>query len=477
MRARLQKVFDLGKYFTKRWYSILLISVGLSGFLFTDLVMFNRSNLLTFRFSNNTIPSFQELRVNKDSIYLDLLGEAIVQAKKDTSVAESEKIRLVDSLKYLGILYQSRSKQARDSVFNNAVIWINKLNKEKIIDNKIDLSDTLRETVWTEDSAVFALKPPTQKSKMIYINKKFILKTADSNVAFVTKYPAFGVWVILIFIMSIACSMVGIIVTSSLFMLKKRVAGLGLSLQPWRARKTFLLFLLGLAGFFWVASNSFYDALSFNGTLFINNYRCIYITICCIGYLAAAFCFAAFLVCAHYMFIILEDDISLVPNAYPEANDPTDPDNKEKREKALLYTKKLLLLKSYFNLYLLIIALLFGLMVMATGTLFTAFNGLDFIKLVQLNEGTPYLTFDGVFLYAGMHSFLLLLFFVPVRITMMQVEAMYNENQSIINSLGAGTNNWKAFVSGLINLLKDLLIPASPLIAGMLQKLIESFLK
>ncbi len=475
MHPKLKTQIDSFIAFTRRWYSILLIAAGFLGFLIIDVVMFQKGNMLKPLFGTTTKPSFQEVTILKDSIFLGLQNQAIKCINSDTTL-KNKKPR-IDSVQYIKEIFLGLSQTGKDSVFANQVVYKNKPSKNYLLSNKVDIAENDSIQLWSKDSAIFAINPTLKPAYKCQYRFPLHLQAATSNVAFITKYPAFGVWAILIFVMIISSSMVCIIIPSSLYMLKNRVSSLNITLQPYRALKTVFFFIAGLGLFFWVAYRSFFDTLSFNGNLFIHGYTKIYVTVCLIGYFATAICFTAFLVCAHYMFLILEDDIDLTPNAYPPENDATDANNKANRDKAAAFTQKLVLLKSYFNLYLIIIAISFGLMVIATGTLFTAFNGLDFIQAIQQTTHQPFLPFDGLFLYAGMHSFLLLLFFVPVKITMMQVEAMYNQNQHIINNVGTGSNTWRTFASNLINLFKDLLIPASPLIAGLLQKFIESFLK
>ena len=122
-------------------------------------------------------------------------------------------------------------------------------------------------------------------------------------------------------------------------------------------------------------------------------------------------------------------------------------------------------------------AILFGLLVFSTGTLFTAYNSLDFIQLVQQESGKPFFSFDLLLLYAGIHSLILLLFYVPVKITRMQIESMYNEDGTTTSDLASSKATVKDTFKNVFTVFKELLLPASPLIAGVLQKLLETLFK
>jgi|GEM_PF-5707721 len=454
--------------YIRKWYSIILIVLGLMGYLLADIVFFKQG----FSFSKEKhTSSFQEVTVDRRAIAIAMIDTNIhflnsnIKPPSKSKSTNKDSIRIFSNSDSISTLYGKWVDTLQAQKFlvgylseDSLPKWFSKnihFNQPFRRDSIEKLSDT--STIYMNFFYDGIKKLPK------HIVKQFSTKinAPGNNVAYFAKYPAFGVWVIIMFISFIFWFMLFLIMPTSMYQLHVRVNSLtAINTNKNRIYSTIFLCIVILFIFFLFALLSFYDGRGFNEQLFKHDYATsVYRVITVVGYFASAFCLSGFLLCAFFMYEIMEKNIDFTS------------------EEGKQYRFKLELLNKYFNLYLTIVAILFGLLVFSTGTLFTAYNSLDFIQLVQQESGKPFFSFDLLLLYAGIHSLILLLFYVPVKITRMQIESMYNEDGTTTSDLASSKATVKDTFKNVFTVFKELLLPASPLIAGILQKLLETLFK
>jgi hypothetical protein len=170
------------------------------------------------------------------------------------------------------------------------------------------------------------------------------------------------------------------------------------------------------------------------------------------GYLLAVFCFAVFIYAALKLH---EYDVSFRTNANKPANPADDPEFKN--------------LKSLFNTAFIFSAIVLSVFILESGVLLHAVNSMEAMRFYELLSHRPFLGGDSIYMIALLHSILLLIFYIPVMLRFKSLDVAQSEKNA------AGTKPTKLF-GALWEGLGALLITASPLITGLLQKLLEVLL-
>ncbi len=120
-------------------------------------------------------------------------------------------------------------------------------------------------------------------------------------------------------------------------------------------------------------------------------------------------------------------------------------------------------LESRFRHFLTIAGVLLSLAVFATGTFFSALNSLDFIRVISRSLGHSPVPNDYVLLYGLVHTFALLVFYIPARYKLDRLAMASGEKK-------VGEESWLPMKK-----LAQLAVVSSPLLAGLLQNLLEMF--
>jgi len=172
-----------------------------------------------------------------------------------------------------------------------------------------------------------------------------------------------------------------------------------------------------------------------------------------VGYLAAIGCFGMYLL----MSMVLDQL-----------------DKKAEEENRRLATDTLLqdefsLLKTTFDNSFLITAVVLSVFVLWVGIMFTAVNHTEAMSFYKIYSGKDFLSYDFVFLVGAMHTMILLLFYIPVKLR-------FNSKQlAVDNKITPGTKGGK-LLGNLYNGLVTVLLTASPLLTSLLQKLVSGLI-
>ncbi len=168
------------------------------------------------------------------------------------------------------------------------------------------------------------------------------------------------------------------------------------------------------------------------------------------GYLAAALCFTAYLFVANKLELLnvfAEDEkITLVSDTSLQ----------------IKYQN----LKSRFDFAFLCSAVILSVFVIWMGILFNSINGLEAVRFYTLVSGRPLVNYDFVYLMGLMHSLLLAIFYIPVRLRFNGLKLTQDKEMMDAQDGSRGAKVLKT----LTDIIGSILITASPLLTTLIQK-------
>lgn len=373
-----------------------------------------------------------------DSVKLGKAKDSISK-KLDTTIRQSKQ-KVVDSLKNV-------LDRMSDSILNNQYFKNN-------FQIQANLLDTLR---WNPDSGRFipdnvlvtwrdaSLPLKKVQAKMPLVKNAF----NNSYYLFVSKYPTFGIWTVLLLLQ----------VAFYFFLLPWLIYMVFLKDNPvveYESRQS-ILYVSVIGAIVLTICIAFVFGPSKDGDFilpayFMQNLHLMFIAISLPGYLASIFCFTGFLKCGTQL-MLLKQNLTDV--------------NKD----ATIKTMKEL--RQDFNNYFYCVAVILSLAVFATGTFFSGLNSLDIVQQISRSKGYNFLRYDFVYLYGLMHSFILLIFYLPTNFQFRKYAINEDEKtEAETPSVGA-----KGVASDLIKTLLKIAVASSPLLASLLQSLADHFFK
>ncbi|WP_139367038.1 hypothetical protein [Sediminibacterium ginsengisoli] len=163
-----------------------------------------------------------------------------------------------------------------------------------------------------------------------------------------------------------------------------------------------------------------------------------------IGYSAASLCLAGMLWCAYRMRMISK-------TAKPEEI------KQDSMQESLLQIRKT------FNILFLLVAVILSLAVFSTGVLYSGLNSLDYVKQLNKAMGYQVYRYDLVYMYGILHSFILLIVYLPSKAIVDSVPVQAADESTGNNKLS----------STIIKKTFEVLVASSPLIAGFLQAMLD----
>jgi hypothetical protein len=334
------------------------------------------------------------------------------------------------------------------------------------------------------------LKRVTGSSRVALDIKKF-----NSDIDFFTQYPGFGIWSLLIivfccclFITAGFCMHTGSELdqlTSSTLCKSK--------LRYWPA---LIICILLLAIFVGVTYLTFYDGETIRDLYFMKGLGNKIKLISILGYAAAAFCFAgmvsvaAFTTCFQNRAVgspeqpaiqtALKARITELETKLQQEADETQ--KKDLQEQIQTHKKELEAsflitanaadyekLRSLFRKFFYAIALLLALLTFCTGALYSASDSLDFMKMLKDDMGFSPARHDFVYLYAALHTLLILLFYLPAQL-------LFESNKPVPPPGVAATVQVGGLLGGLKTQwgkLTEVIVAGAPLVASFAQWLLN----
>jgi len=300
----------------------------------------------------------------------------------------------------------------------------------------------------------------------------FKVVRAKNDVGFISKYPAAGVWLLSIMIF---CSFCLIAASTCAYLNSKTISIFrshqieGLSPRSYYIGVGIILVVLLFLYTFWKLT--YYDEEVIKNLYFLRTLRVSMDLVTLLGYICGAFCLAGFIRTASllgYFAGSIKDatrKIRLAP-----ADDSVTKDEEERRQAKAIYDRLL----EVFNTYFLLTAIILTLLVLCTGGLFSTTSSFNFIKLLADDWGRSPARPDFIYLYGGIHTILLLLFYIPAKMRFNEINIA---EPAASPAPGAINSKWQDFFKVPLSQVKELLVVASPVLAGLLQAFFDMFFK
>jgi hypothetical protein len=278
------------------------------------------------------------------------------------------------------------------------------------------------------------------------ISKKIILKikTYDSNL-FLLKYPAFG-YLMLSFIIQF------ILYTLLIPLLLYSICSPGGTEKVvfrWKIAYIIIIAVVCIIFYFSFLRNKNEADDMVRSALFMQSLPDIFNVINILGYLTASLCLAGML-------------FSLI-SAKNIMNEKVEAD-------------KIALLKrvdTNFKNCFFLAAMILTLAVVTSGQFYTALNTLDLVKVYNATIGYDYFRIEIIYLYGILHTFLLLLFYIPVQLqlneTKLYLTAGLPGGDEQLNNLAIKSLEPVSLMKKVL----DILVASSPLIAAFAKSLLD----
>jgi hypothetical protein len=331
----------------------------------------------------------------------------------------------------------------------------------------------------------YSFKDPVVPFRL-YGTSELKLKPYSNDLAFIAKYPSAGIWILLILIF---CSFCFIVISTSVYLLKKTVRLFeenqitGHFSRYYYIAVVCILVALILLSIIW--RSSFYDNSIVKDLFFMQTLNVSMSFVAFFGYLAGAFCLAGFIHMAAMLGYFAREiktnkkeidtqqaalDVKKeLRTATAEAETAlTNTVVKQTKDEAIYES-----LRNTFSTYFVLSAAILSIMVLCTGSLYNTVNSLDFIKLLSDDWGYSPARSDFVYLYGGLHTVILLLVYVPAKMRFSEINFTRPSSGAAAPGVAPPGGKWWNAIKDPFGQLKDVLIAASPLLASLIQSLFD----
>lgn len=272
-------------------------------------------------------------------------------------------------------------------------------------------------------------------------------------VSFVDKYPIFGFW----YFITVAQMTMWFLITALLIGSILKTQDI-IPDYPYNFRNAIIPFIIPgitVSIFVLVLYLSLFDKDVIHDAYFMEGFSNRMRFYSTIGYLTAMFCFSTYLFLSNKLELL----DTIPKSADIEAKTGINPSDFEK-------------LKTAFNFSFLCSALILSAFVLSLGVLYNSVNQIEAMRFYTLLSGKSFLNYDFVYLIGLMHTLILLIFYIPVRLRFNALEI--KEDSDKIKSKVSGP---KKFFTAFWESLGAVLVTTSPLITSVLQKFITSIIQ
>jgi len=439
---------------------VLLAGPNRSGYkAFGEITISNKTELLTNVLSSR----ISELTLKRNAIkHEDSLLRLSVNktgTPKGTQTADLAKLA-IDSAKISAILWSSR----RDIYllnYHNADTSVTLLSNYLYVKKDV-LLDSLNSDRWDDDNCLIKTLPVMVVDTCQWLtgspkNCMDVLKLKQNKrasvIGFIGDYPMFGFWVVL----SIGQIMLWFILFPLLGgNLLNQKAKLG-ALYNLTLRQRLINFTMSF-DFLVVFCLCFYIVLTdkyiITDHYFLTGFTTRMIFYGVPGYLVAGFCFMSYLTLAQQFERVNNSYMAKLKKAAPGTTPPMD---------------QYLSLKGAFDNTFFCSALILTSFVVCEAVLIYAINSTEASKFYRLETGRPLIPGDFVYLMGLLHTFALLVFYIPVKLKFNTLPI----TQPGMMALPGAPSPLQSFFSSI----GTLLITVSPVIAGLSQNLLSWIFK
>ncbi|TWF40426.1 hypothetical protein FHW36_104108 [Chitinophaga polysaccharea] len=279
------------------------------------------------------------------------------------------------------------------------------------------------------------------------IRKKITLTAIpyDSD-RFMVKYPVFGYWIISLIVQATLYCLLIPYLLSIIF--RKNNGEHRLSVK-WKIIYVVIVIAVCVSFYFLFLNAPSDEDNIVRNELFMHNLHTVFTIINSLGYFTAALCLSG-------MLFTFSDTRALLS-----------------AKSAPTYLSDLLSVNNDFKVYFVLAALILTFAVIATGQFYAALNTLSFVKAYNLSIGYDYFRLDVVYFYGILHTFLLLLFYIPVQLQLAEANAEVAA-QAVATGAGDAARIGKTFEpAGTAKKIIDLLVVGSPMIAAFVKNLVD----
>ncbi|NIJ52342.1 hypothetical protein [Dyadobacter arcticus] len=390
---------------------------------------------------------------------------------------DTSKTTLKDSLYKMYNLYQiyqSRyiySSQADTAAFD-------KLNRNLFFNITSDSVET-----WSENypgrktfSFSYFIKDASLPVDSTNAKGEFAIDTSNNhNINFIARHPAVGVWIFCIVVFYGFC----FITIGTSYDLKTKIYELFekesvSQLEKYRYYLYATLSLVIILCLSQIWEHTFIDSDIIKNIFFMDTLRTSMNLTIILGYITGSLCIAGFLLTSGLLasfatqfktnFVQADSELQKLQNgkkmlAFAKGYDP---------ETKVVFLKVL----EIFNTYFILISIVLSLMVLCTGTLFSAVNSLDFVKLIANDWGYSPARSEFVYLYGALHTTIVLIVYLPAKLRFDELEGLFN--QVAAGEETAETtpkSKWSSLLNFQMESLKNLLVVVSPFLASLLNNL------
>lgn len=436
--------------------SVSIIISALGFFLSIILITWNvgqvNSPFIELQFSNKNavVREFLEAREKKlnalsDRLQIEIAALLKKRTKKDSALAKpkQDSLKLVTQSLHISereISNLSSGNPDTALTYYRQYFSINRNELRNVIDS---FSPSCLVPVTLTDTSGL-LSPLAEKySKTLEVNQ-----FRDKRIIpFIQKNPLLGYWLFFSFLQWTLWFMLITILFGMALTVKQRskvdlkiTAALPSLIIP------FIFIGLFVAVFYWYLI----DTYVISDAIFIEHFNDRMMIYSVPGYLAAVICFG--------MYLYAASKLNELDGSWKTQEDKTQTENDYKK------------LRSLFDTAFLSSAIILSAFVLWAGIMFNAINSEEVMRFYQLMSDTPYLNYDFVYLIGLFHTAILLIFYIPVRVK-------FNSLQVVQQNKETPAEGSKKIWGFLQESLATILVTASPLITGLLQNLISTFLK
>lgn len=399
----------------------------------------------------------EELIAKRISLLDSSLVLASVILKKDSASKDKKNdvIALEVAIK--------KSRRELDSVRYNSVDTSLTSYTKYIFPNKNEYIKAL-DSPWRTDGSEVKIVPATMVDSYELISKeirheqrqlypvelKLIQNKRTSLLGFISDYPQFGLWLVLTISQMMMWFLLIPLLTGNLLNLSKKlgeyykISLIGIlqrMIIPFLFISIFCIYFYGVLADRHVISDNY----------FLQNYNSRLIIYAFFGYGTAIYCFGTYLSLASQVSTLDSNTRGALRSADATLND------------------QYLSLKAAFDNSFLASALILSFYVLWTGVSIHAVNNTEAIKFYNQMTGKPMIPEDFVYLMGLIHTCILLIFYLPVKLKFNSLPITKDPNASPSD----GTTI-KTVFSTLREGLSTILVTASPLLASLIQKALEA---
>jgi len=416
-----------------------------------------------------------EIKIRKQKTILDSLTS---KKKEDKTLTERQKLD-IDTLQKLYV-YKDFYEDVPlvDSLGFDAV---NKTLHFQVTADSIERWDSAfakDRYNWVSAPVSYTLKDKALPLRL-HGSSRFKIIKATSDVAFITKYPQAGAWLLLILVFCSFCFLAFSTALHSANAVNKLFKDQGV---PKFNNKNYFLLCLAALVFILISlviwRLTFYDDYIIKPLYFYRHITRTTSWITVIGCVTGACCLGGFVYTASMLSYFSAPLISARKATAKKqlTVDQADPDSLRTSQDELLQaqeeqSKKTELFKklsAIFQTYFLLSAGLLSLQILCTGALFSTVNSLDFVKMLTSDWGFSPARTDFICLYGGLYTIIMLLVYVPAKMRFSEVN---------LSGIEQTPTKWFDVLKNPLGHLSGLLVASSPLLVSIVQSLIDTLFK